>query len=139
MRDWSHQGTSVCGKAEAERLTTRIGLPIFVGMCLIRGIAASVFCLSVSLGVAGDGPGKLNVEASKRSAFVTIALQHDRRIGPITLEVKDDQGRTLYREEGKAMQEELVRRLDKGILPKGEHTLFISTRDLKLSERFVVE
>ncbi len=139
MRGWSHQDTSVRGKAEAHRLTVRIGLLIFVGMCLLRGIAASVFCLSVSLCVAGDGPAKLNVEASRRSAFVTIALQHDRRIGPITLEVKDHLGRTLYKEEGKAMQDELVRRLDKGVLPKGEHTLFITTRDLKLSERFVVE
>jgi len=114
------------------------GFPIFAWMYLKRGLAASVFCLTVSLMVAGDGPGKLNVAASRQSAFVTIAVQHDRRIGHITMEVKDDQGRTLYREEGKAMQEELVRRLDKGILPKGEHTLYITTRDLQLSERFVV-
>jgi hypothetical protein len=115
------------------------GLLIFVWMYLKRRIVAAAFCLTVSVGLAGDGPGKLNVAASRQSAFVTIAVQHDRRIGPITLEVKDDQGRTLYREEGKAMQEELVRRLDKGILPKGEHTLHITTRDLQLSERFVVE
>jgi hypothetical protein len=94
---------------------------------------------SWNVALAGEGPGKLNVAASRQSAFVTIAVQHDRRIGPITMEVKDGQGRTLYKEEGKAMQDELVRRLDKGILPKGEHTLIITTRDLQLSERFVVE
>ncbi|MEZ4755462.1 MAG: hypothetical protein R2817_01405 [Flavobacteriales bacterium] len=104
-----------------------------------HSLTAVALFLCVHAGFAGEGPGKLNVDASRRSAFVTIAVQHDRRIGPITMEVKDAQGRTLYREEGKAMQDELVRRLDKGILPKGEHTLIITTRDLQLSERFVVE
>lgn len=57
----------------------------------------------------------------------------------VVMEVKDAQGRTLYREEGKAMQDELVRRLDKGILPRGEHNLVITTKDFTLSERFTVE
>ncbi|MCU0319912.1 MAG: hypothetical protein MUE88_07510 [Flavobacteriales bacterium] len=108
-------------------------------MNIQRSLTAVALFLSVHAGFAGEGPGKLNVASSRQSAFVTIAVQHDRRIGAITLEVKDSQGRTLYREEGKAMQDELVRRLDKGILPKGEHTLVITTRDLQLSERFVVE
>jgi hypothetical protein len=111
----------------------------FVMMNIQRSLTAVAWFLFVHAGFAGDGPGKLNVASSRQSAFVTIAVQHDRRIGAITLEVKDSQGRTLYREEGKAMQDELVRRLDKGILPKGEHTLVITTRDLQLSERFVVE
>jgi hypothetical protein len=37
------------------------------------------------------------------------------------------------------MQDELVRSLDKGILPRGEHNLVITTKDFTLSERFTVE
>ncbi|MBK9415784.1 MAG: hypothetical protein IPO05_06645 [Flavobacteriales bacterium] len=92
----------------------------------------------------GDGSGHaggshLSVSASRSSAFVTIQLHHHRKIGVVTMEVKDGQGRTLYREEGKAMQDELVRRLDKGILPRGEHTLVVTSKDLTLTERFTVE
>jgi hypothetical protein len=91
---------------------------------------------------AGEGSpnaSRVTVESSRASAFVTISINHHRKIGTVTLEVKDSQGRTLYREEGKAMQDELVRRLDKGILPRGEHTVVITARDLALTERFTVE
>jgi hypothetical protein len=86
-----------------------------------------------------DGGSHLSVSVSGKSAFVTVQLQHHRKIGVVVMEVKDGQGRTLYREEGKAMQDELVRRLDKGILPRGEHNLVITTKDFTLSERFTVE
>jgi hypothetical protein len=90
-------------------------------------------------GSGPEGGSHLSVSASGSSAFVTIQLQHHRKIGMVVMEVKDGQGRTLYREEGKAMQDELVRRLDKGILPRGEHDLVITTKDFTLSERFTVE
>ena len=91
---------------------------------------------------AGDGSpagSLLAVQTSRSSAFVTILINHHRKIGVVTMEVKDGQGRTLYREEGKAMQDELVRRLDKGILPRGEHILVVTSKDMSLTERFTIE
>jgi len=86
-----------------------------------------------------DGGSQLSVLASRNSAFVTIELQHHRKIGVVVMEVKDEQGRTFYREEGKALQDELVRRLDKGMLPRGQYSLVITTKDVTLTERFTVE
>lgn len=55
------------------------------------------------------------------------------------MEIRDLNGRVLYHEEGKALTGELVRRLDKGVLPRGTHTLSILGKDLAVSQAFTVE
>jgi hypothetical protein len=87
----------------------------------------------------GDDKSTVFVECSRSSAFVHILVKNHRRIGNVVLEVKDLNGRTLYREEGKALSDELVRRLDKGVFPRGEHTLTVSARDLNITQRFSIE
>ena len=91
---------------------------------------------------AGDGcntTANLTVQCSRTSSFVRINLSGCRKIGKVTLEVRDQQGRTLYREEGKALTGELVRNLDKGTFPRGTHELFVVGKDLTVSQRFTVE
>lgn len=79
------------------------------------------------------------VEATRASAFIHILINNHRKIGNVALEVKDLEGRVLYREEGKAMTGELVRRLDKGVFPKGEHTVTVVSRDFTITQRFTIE
>src|SRR5690606_21479323 len=86
-----------------------------------------------------DGEARLEVACDRRSAFVNISINSFRRIGVVKLEVRDARGVVLYREEGKALTAELVRRLDKGSFPKGTHTLVVEARDLALSRPFTVE
>ena len=53
--------------------------------------------------------------------------------------VDSEDGRVLYREEGKAMTGELVRRLDKGVFPRGTHTLTVVAKDFAITQRFTIE
>ena len=46
---------------------------------------------------------------------------------------------TVYFEEGKANTEELVRRFDKGMFPKGAATLHVQARDLDITQHFTVQ
>ncbi|MDQ3100604.1 MAG: hypothetical protein M3R08_04400 [Bacteroidota bacterium] len=55
------------------------------------------------------------------------------------IEIGDAAGRSLYREAGKAMSTELVRKLDKGVFPKGEHTLTVTAKDFSITQVLVVE
>ena len=106
-----------------------------------------VFLLSVLLNAApvyahasdGGNEATVFVEANRGSAFIHILVNNHRKIGNVAIEVKDPQGRTLYREEGKAMTGELVRRLDKGLFPRGEHVVTVSARDFTITQRFVIE
>ncbi|MCB0791773.1 MAG: hypothetical protein H6595_11920 [Flavobacteriales bacterium] len=79
-----------------------------------------------------------SVECSRASAFIKLQLHSDHRIGKVTIEVRDLDGRTWYKEEGKALTNELVRLLDKGVFPKGEMRLLITGRDLRIEQLFVV-
>lgn len=88
---------------------------------------------------AEPGASRLQVQCSRASAFVSIQIEHDRRIGNVILEIRDQQGRVIYREEGKALTGELVRRLDKGQLPRGTHRLSVHFRDQDLSQEFTIE
>lgn len=89
---------------------------------------------------AYDGNGStVFVDASRGSAFIHILVNNHRKIGNVAIEVKDISGRTLYREEGKAMTGELVRRLDKGLFPRGEHVITVTARDLAITQRFTIE
>lgn len=108
--------------------------------------AAAVIAVSAMLSGAafaghGDAGGntRLSVQCSRTSAFVNIQIAHSRKIGKVALEIRDKEGRVLYREEGKALTEELVRRLDKAVLPRGTHVLSVQGKDLSLSQAFTIE
>lgn len=87
----------------------------------------------------GDDEATVFVETSRASAFIHLLVNNHRRIGNVAIEVKDPDGRTLYKEEGKAMTGELVRRLDKGMFPRGEHVVTVTARDFAITQRFTIE
>lgn len=105
-------------------------------------LVAGALALSVPA-FCGSGDGgndaRLQVQCSRSSAFVQVHLANPTRIGKLTMEIRDLNGRVLYHEEGKALTGELVRRLDKGVLPRGTHTLSILGKDLAVSQAFTVE
>jgi hypothetical protein len=110
-------------------------------------IAIAVLMLSApSLGASssmpiqgGDPTATVLVECNRSSSLVQLSIRHHRKIGKVRIEVRDKAGRTLYLEEGKALTGELVRRLDKGIFPRGEHTMVVRSRDFEHIERFVCD
>lgn len=113
-------------------------------MSCTRHILLAFMLTSVSLPSVAATPGgneyaTVMVHSSRNSGLIRINIQQPRKIGTVTLDVVDAQGRTWYREEGKAMTGELVRNLDKGILPRGELTLRVKSKDLDITQRFVVE
>lgn len=81
----------------------------------------------------------LSVQCSRSSSLVQIGISNCCRIGKVVLEIRDAKGLVLFHEEGKAMTAELVRRLDKGTLPKGTHTLSVTAKDFSVSQAFTVE
>ena len=96
-------------------------------------------------GASFAGPGKncdrnanVKVECATTSAFINIDIAHCRRIGNVVIEVKSADGKVLYKEEGKALAEVLVRRLDKGVFPKGELSLSVTARDFAITQVFSV-
>jgi hypothetical protein len=95
--------------------------------------------LALAIVPGGEKEATVFVEANRTSAFIHILVNNHRKIGGVVLEVKDLEGRVLYREEGKAMTGELVRRLDKGVFPKGEHTVTVVSRDFAITQRFTIE
>lgn len=111
---------------------------------LFRGVAVVAFTAMLSAAaVAGHGDtgghARLSVQCSRTSAFVNIQIAHIRKIGKVALEIRDKDGRVLYREEGKALTDELVRRLDKAVLPRGTHVLSVQGKDLALSQAFTID
>lgn len=111
-------------------------------MFKVLAIAAALFLVHPMANGAAPGGGNeatVFVEATRSSAFIHILINNHRKIGNVALEVKDMEGRVLYREEGKAMTGELVRRLDKGVFPKGEHTVTVVSRDFSITQRFTIE
>ena len=81
----------------------------------------------------------VKVECAGSSAFVNIQIDHYRRIGRVVLEVKDASGEVLYREEGRALADVLIRRLDKGVFPQGDLTLSVKARDMAITQVFTVK
>lgn len=106
---------------------------------LLLAVALGSFSAPSARADGGAGSGRLQVHCTKGSAFVSILLEHHHRIGKVVLQIRDQQGRVIYREEGKALTGELVRRLDKGQLPRGKHTLSVEAKDLLLSQEFTIE
>ncbi len=97
-----------------------------------------VSSLSVQAGSEDHG-GSARVECSRSSGLIRLHLNAERRIGRVVLQIADADGRLLYREEGRALRNELVRVLDKGLFPKGEMVLTVKARDLELAQRFTIE
>jgi hypothetical protein len=107
-------------------------------------LAITVLALLMSGAVQAAAPGcdrapKVEIINTKGSGLISFSLVNCRKIGHVVIEVKDETGRTLYREEGKAMTPELVRRLDKGAFPKGQHTLVITAKDFTVSQSLVID
>ncbi len=88
---------------------------------------------------AGDKNTRVVVQCSRSSAFVNVNINSSRKIGRVLIEVLDIKGTVLYREEGKALSPELIRRLDKGGFPRGPLTLQVTTKEFQLSQNFTVE
>lgn len=91
---------------------------------------------------AGDGchtATNLTVKCSRASSLVQLNLSGCKKMGKITIEVRDQHGRTLYREEGRALTGELIRNLDKGTFPRGTHEVTVSSKEFAVSQRFTIE
>jgi hypothetical protein len=86
-----------------------------------------------------DHRSRVIVESQKGSAFIMVQVLNHRKIGNVAIELRNEQGRILYKEEGKSMSDELVRRLDKGLFPKGDHTLTVVARDFRITQEFTVD
>jgi hypothetical protein len=86
-----------------------------------------------------DDRSKVIVESHKGSAFIMVQVLNHRKIGNVTIELRNEQGRILYKEEGRSMSDELVRRLDKGLFPKGGHTLTVVAKDFRITQEFTID
>jgi len=108
-------------------------------MIRILRTAALLLLLSVAPAFAGDGDNakaKVQVVSSRQSALINVNITSFRTIGKVVIEVRDANGKTLYKEEGRALTPELVRRLDKGVFPKGELTLSVTAKDFAITQVF---
>jgi hypothetical protein len=90
-------------------------------------------------GAPGEEKARVSVECTQASGLIAINIENHRKIGSVHMEVKDSGGRTVYVEEGKAYGDELVRRLDKGMFPKGEATITVVARDFSITEVFIIQ
>lgn len=81
----------------------------------------------------------VSVNCTRASGLIQVNIQNHRKIGNVHLVVKDAKGKTVYVEEGKAMTEELVRRFDKGMFPKGNATLTVEARDFTITQAFTIQ
>ncbi|HPF90423.1 MAG TPA: hypothetical protein PLL57_07185 [Flavobacteriales bacterium] len=108
-------------------------------LALLLGMLLSAAPLMASNGPEVDGGTSVKVECQRGSGMINVSIKHHRRIGKVHLVFRDAKGKTLYVEEGKAMTEELVRRFDKGMFPKGAATLSVQARDLDITETFTVQ
>jgi hypothetical protein len=112
---------------------------------LLRKTLLAVMLTSMATGAAlagvpeGDGEKRSNISISRGIGFIQVNVFHHRKIGQVVLEVRNAEGKTLYREEGKALTDELVRRLDKGIFPRGTHYITVTTRDISITEEVLID
>lgn len=108
-------------------------------LAFLLGVILSAAPLMAANGPDVDGASSVNVECERGSGMVNVSIKHHRRIGKVHLVFRDSKGKTLYVEEGKAMTEELVRRFDKGMFPKGTASLSVQARDLNVTQTFTVQ
>lgn len=90
-------------------------------------------------GPDGKGNSVVSVDCQRASGLIQVNVLNHRKIGKIHLVVKDAKGKTVYVEEGKAMTEELVRRFDKGMFPKGDATITVQARDFNITQHFTIQ
>ncbi|MCB0770224.1 MAG: hypothetical protein KDC00_07445 [Flavobacteriales bacterium] len=114
------------------------------GRCTIKSAAFVVFfgpllASFAAPGAPGEDRARVTVECSRASGLIAISIENHRKIGSVHMEMKDSSGRTVYVEEGKAYSDELVRRLDKGMFPKGEATITVVARDFSITQAFVIQ
>ena len=104
-------------------------------------VVVGLFCTTawVSAAPGNEGEARVEVLASRQSALVSVNIVNSRTIGNVVIEVRDAKGTVLYKEEGKALTPELVRRLDKGVFPKGQLSLSVTARDFAITRAFTVE
>lgn len=108
-------------------------LAVFLGVFLWSASPAA------SNGPGIEGSSTVQVECVPGMGVINVSIKHHRRIGNVQLVFRDAAGKTVYFEEGKANTEELVRRFDKGMFPKGAATLHVQTRDLDITQHFTVQ
>lgn len=107
--------------------------------------AAFLFALLIGTQVNAGGndetpdSSQVTIECTRSSSLVLINITNHRKIGLVSILISDAKGRSLYYEEGKAMTDELVRRLDKGLFPPGEATLTVRSRDVTETQAFLVQ
>ena len=109
------------------------------GKTIATAIAALLFSTVALAGEAGEKEAGVKVCSTPTSGLIEVSIENHRKIGNVRMEVKDSSGRTVYVEEGKAMSDELVRRLDKGMFAKGNATLTVETRDFVITQGFTVQ
>lgn len=112
----------------------------------LRSALAGLLLLGASLTVSDvtAAPGdkekaRVSVDCSRSSGLIQVNILNHRKIGNVHMVVKDEQGKTVYIEQGKAMTEELIRRFDKGMFPKGDATLTVEARDFTITQTFTIQ
>lgn len=109
--------------------------PMFRTICLSIGLLAMAPVFAEGKG----GEATVRVECTRNSSLINISILHERRIGKVKITVTDATGKVFYIEEGKALKNELVRRIDKQGFAKGEMTLRVDARDFSITQHFVVQ
>lgn len=123
---------TIFGLMRPPKLVTT-GLTTVVLMCLLSAPSQT------SASPEEKAKASVSVDCKHGSGLVQVNILSTRKIGKIHLVVKDAKGKAVYIEEGKAMSEELVRRFDKGMFPKGAVTLTVEARDFNITQEFVVQ
>ncbi|MBK6777651.1 MAG: hypothetical protein IPG74_18035 [Flavobacteriales bacterium] len=109
---------------------------------LLPALALSALLLTsapVNAVEAGAEGATVRVECTRSSSLINISILHERRIGKVKITVCDANGKVFYIEEGKALKNELVRRIDKQGMTKGEMTLTVEAHDFRIEQRFLVQ
>jgi hypothetical protein len=112
---------------------------LFPGLSVLALICLMDSPIAVAITPVDKGAARVSVECQRNSGLIQVNILNHRKIGKVHLVVKDAKGRTVYIEEGKAMSDELVRRLDKGMFPKGEATLTVTARDFAITQAFTIQ
>ena len=123
------------------------GLRLRFGAMVSRNLLFPALALSALLlvsapvnAVEGGAEGAtVRVECTHASSLINISILHERRIGKVKITVCDANGKVFYIEEGKALKNELVRRIDKQGMTKGEMTLTVEAHDFRIEQRFLVQ
>ncbi len=108
-----------------------------LALALVFSIGVGIVPLAATMPAEVHDGATVSVECSIASGLIQLQVLHHRRIGKVEIEVRDSEGDLVYLEVGKAMGDELVRRLDKGMFPKGEATLRVKTRDFDITRPFL--